>query len=168
MSLTPPPNLAENDFEQIEDAVMETARGRWFLKEFARRTRNAETGRLLDAMGRIEKTLALQESVAISRFEVEKHAVSVDERCQRIGGIAGSLRERGYDGSLCALIETEAEALAALATAMRAGARLVADVEPDPMPSPRPVVLEGTASRRRHDRTPRPQPRLVSDSTRPV
>ena len=39
MSNKPPPGLTEDDFESIEDAVMETARGRWFLREFARRAR---------------------------------------------------------------------------------------------------------------------------------
>jgi vancomycin permeability regulator SanA len=31
------PTLAESDYEAIELAVMETARGRWFLREFAAR-----------------------------------------------------------------------------------------------------------------------------------
>jgi chemotaxis regulatin CheY-phosphate phosphatase CheZ len=44
----------EADYEAIESAVMETARGRWFLGEYARRNRNADTETLLDAIGRIE------------------------------------------------------------------------------------------------------------------
>lgn len=43
---------APNDFDAIESAVMETPRGRWFLAEFARRTRAAETDRLLEAIER--------------------------------------------------------------------------------------------------------------------
>ena len=39
---TPPEGIAAQDYEAIEDAVMETARGRWFLKEYARRMRAAE------------------------------------------------------------------------------------------------------------------------------
>jgi len=35
------------DYEAIRAAVMETARGRWFLGEHARRNRHAETSRLL-------------------------------------------------------------------------------------------------------------------------
>lgn len=45
------------DYDAIEEAVMETARGRWFLAEYARRNRNSDTTMLLDAIGRIEQTL---------------------------------------------------------------------------------------------------------------
>ena len=38
----------------IEQAVMETARGRWFLLEYARRQRAAETQRLADLVDRLE------------------------------------------------------------------------------------------------------------------
>ena len=35
----------EQDYDAIREAFMETARGRWFLGEFAKRNRNAEIGR---------------------------------------------------------------------------------------------------------------------------
>ena len=44
--------IGEAEYEAIEAAVMETARGRWFLAEFARRNRTADTQVLLDAIGR--------------------------------------------------------------------------------------------------------------------
>jgi chemotaxis regulatin CheY-phosphate phosphatase CheZ len=50
-TLTP---ITEAEYEAIEAAVMETARGRWFLSEFTRRNRNADTEVLLDAIGRLE------------------------------------------------------------------------------------------------------------------
>ena len=48
--------LTELDYETIENAVMETARGRWFLSEFKKRHSSAETGTpaLLDAINRLE------------------------------------------------------------------------------------------------------------------
>jgi chemotaxis regulatin CheY-phosphate phosphatase CheZ len=46
--------VPEADYEAIEGAVMETARGRWFLSEYARRNRTADTEMLLTAIGRIE------------------------------------------------------------------------------------------------------------------
>jgi hypothetical protein len=53
--MTPsPPNIPEEDYEAIEAAVMETARGRWFLMEFARRNRTADTKVLLEAIARLE------------------------------------------------------------------------------------------------------------------
>jgi hypothetical protein len=53
-SLTP---LSETDYEAIEAAVMETARGRWFMSEFARRNRQADTLQLLGALQRIERVV---------------------------------------------------------------------------------------------------------------
>jgi len=48
---------SEVDYEAIREAFMETARGRWFLGEYARRNRNADTRMVLDAVARIEQTL---------------------------------------------------------------------------------------------------------------
>jgi chemotaxis protein CheZ len=58
-----PAPLSEVDYEQIEGAVMETARGRWFLAEYARRNRNADTTMLLKALERIEATIGGKKSV---------------------------------------------------------------------------------------------------------
>ena len=52
-----PPALAEPEYDAIEQAVMETDRGRWFLREFARRNRHAETERLLEAIARLERNV---------------------------------------------------------------------------------------------------------------
>lgn len=51
-SLTP---LSEIDYDAIADAVMETARGRWFLAEYARRNRQADTEMVLGAIARLER-----------------------------------------------------------------------------------------------------------------
>ena len=48
----------EESFEAIEQAVMETARGRWFLAEFAVRNRQAETVSLLKSLSRLERVIA--------------------------------------------------------------------------------------------------------------
>lgn len=50
--------IAETDYEAIESAVMETQRGRWFLAEYARRNRNADTSVLLEAIGRLENAVS--------------------------------------------------------------------------------------------------------------
>lgn len=54
-SLSPEPLLSEEDYGAIEAAVMETARGRWFLAEYARRNRNADTEAVLTAIRRLER-----------------------------------------------------------------------------------------------------------------
>lgn len=52
--------LSEEDYEAIEAAVMETARGRWFLKEYARRNRHSDTRLVLRAVNRLETRLTEQ------------------------------------------------------------------------------------------------------------
>ncbi|HUE46278.1 MAG TPA: hypothetical protein VMO81_08515 [Aestuariivirgaceae bacterium] len=48
----------QKDYEAIEAAVLESPRGRWFLGEFARRHRAADTLMLLEAIRRLERGVA--------------------------------------------------------------------------------------------------------------
>jgi hypothetical protein len=48
------------DYAAIHEAFMETSRGRWFLTEYAKRNRNADTRMVLDAVERLETSLASQ------------------------------------------------------------------------------------------------------------
>jgi len=74
---------SDADYEAIREAFMETARGRWFLGEYAKRNRNADTRMVLDAMARVEQTLEamqqppdthLPEILTILRNEVDQAA----------------------------------------------------------------------------------------------
>ncbi|KAB0266942.1 hypothetical protein [Microvirga brassicacearum] len=47
-------DFADSDFTAIEAAVMETSRGRWFLREYARRNRHADTEVVLGAVNRLQ------------------------------------------------------------------------------------------------------------------
>jgi len=52
-----PPHSAppsESEYEAICATVMESARGRWFLNEYARRNRHADTQLVVEAIGRLE------------------------------------------------------------------------------------------------------------------
>ena len=49
-----PPPPTEADYEAIAAAVMETVRGRWFLAEYAKRNRTADTELILKGLDRIE------------------------------------------------------------------------------------------------------------------
>lgn len=51
-------NFEDEDFEAIEQAVLETERGRWFLAEYAARNRRSETSTLLTSIARLEKAVA--------------------------------------------------------------------------------------------------------------
>ncbi len=69
---TIPQGLVAEDYDRIQEAVMETARGRWFLMEFARRQRAAETQKLLEAISRLENLLAgAAQSQPLGRFPLE-------------------------------------------------------------------------------------------------
>ncbi len=143
------------DFEAIRDAFVETARGRWFLDEYTRRNRNADTAMVLEAVERIERSLAAQKE------EQQRHAVSEpapaeapsnvppsnelpealeavraifaaaregaasalagpafedalapSRKCARvIREIAWGLRESGADGRICALLDSQVDAI---------------------------------------------------------
>lgn len=78
-SLILSPGTDEEAYAQIEAAVMETARGRWFLAEFARRNRHAETTSVLGAIERLHDSIAnrpLTASVAL----VPAAPATTDER----------------------------------------------------------------------------------------
>ena len=48
----------QKDYEDIEAAVLESPRGRWFLGEFARRNRAADTLMLLEAIRKLDRGVA--------------------------------------------------------------------------------------------------------------
>ncbi|MDE5440568.1 hypothetical protein GWG65_03695 [Bradyrhizobium sp. CSA207] len=130
----------EQDYDAIREAFMETARGRWFLGEFARRNRNADTSMVLDAVAKIEETLAAQrqpivedrlpealvqirhaireaETIAIGAFDpaaIEASAGPIQRGVRIIKEISWRWREIGADGRICDLIDSQ---LAAIETA---------------------------------------------------
>lgn len=52
------------DYEAIREAFMETTRGRWFLGEYAKRNRNADTAMVLEAVTRLEQSVATSRNEA--------------------------------------------------------------------------------------------------------
>ena len=92
MKQTDHADLADDDYAVIEAAVMETARGRWFLSEYARRNRVADTEMVLEALARVERGIgtpraSIGESIrlelvdmasAIARTKAEIAALSPD------------------------------------------------------------------------------------------
>jgi hypothetical protein len=56
----PPPPAAQADYDAICAALRDTARGRWFLDEYARRNRSADTRLLLTAIERIEAVVCAE------------------------------------------------------------------------------------------------------------
>lgn len=130
----------EEDYEAIREAFMETSRGRWFLSEYARRNRNADTSMVLDAVARIEGALAAQKQEppppvedkraellaaigsAIARAEeaasstldgmaVEDGLAPIRKGARIIKEISWRWREIGADGRICDLIDSQVAAI---------------------------------------------------------
>ncbi len=69
----------EEDYAAISEAFMETSRGRWFLTEYAKRNRNADTSMVLDAVARIEQSLAAQKEDGLAeQREAQAAAAAAD------------------------------------------------------------------------------------------
>jgi hypothetical protein len=129
----------EEDYDAISDAFMETSRGRWFLGEYARRNRNADTRMVLDAVARIEENLAAQKqpppqsglaealaaistavdearasaSAELDGLALEAALAPIRKGARVIREIAWRLREIGSDGRICDLIDSQVSAIEA-------------------------------------------------------
>src|SRR6267378_7038529 len=130
---------SEQDYDAIREAFMETARGRWFLGEYAKRNRNADTRMVLDAVARVEENLAAQKqaapdnglaealvairravdeartaaSGAIDSLALEEALAPVRKGVRVIREIAWRLREIGADGRICDLIDSQVSVIQA-------------------------------------------------------
>jgi len=56
------------DYDAIEQAVMESERGRWFLDEYGKRLRGSETAKLLAAMRKLEQAVAHSQDLVAERL----------------------------------------------------------------------------------------------------
>ena len=128
---------SEEDYEAISQAFMETSRGRWFLGEYAKRNRNADTRMVLDAVARIEEALAAQQqpaaesglaqallaigrrvdeaqaaaAAALDGLALEQHLAPISKGARVIKEIAWRWREIGADGRICDLLDSQVSAI---------------------------------------------------------
>lgn len=71
---------SEREYRAIEQTLLETARGRWFLAEHGRRARRLDTALLEDAIGRLSSSLTQPPPVlATLRAELEKLSAFIVE-----------------------------------------------------------------------------------------
>ena len=133
------PTPPESEYEAIYAAVTESARGRWFLDEFARRNRNADTLQVLTAVERLESVMRdtrghepsqslrtelrqMAATIAQTRAEVDAPAPepgpepehersAIAAAVERIQEVAWSMREHGLDPAICGQIEALASAI---------------------------------------------------------
>src|SRR3954454_21705289 len=86
-----------SEYDLIESAMSESTRGRWFLGEYARRNRSADTDMLLGAIHRLENAVTsergpdgfgrlrgdlMEMANAIARTKAEIAAISAPEQDQ--------------------------------------------------------------------------------------
>jgi hypothetical protein len=148
-----PEPLAESDYDSILDAVMETARGRWFLREFAQRNRHADTGMLLTAIGRIESLLTSREDSPepepipapprVAEAPADTAAV-----LRHLRDIAENLIECGAPIYLCNDLLRRIEELAAACAQPVQEQLMPAQTPPQPQPQPQPQPNVPTAGRK--------------------
>jgi len=82
--------IADEDYGAIEAAVMETQRGRWFLSEYARRNRNADTNVLLGAIERLENAVSREreaDRMDRLRFDLVEMARAITSTKREIAAI---------------------------------------------------------------------------------
>lgn len=127
--IAPPEGMSEADYGAIEAAVMETVRGRWFLAEFARRSRVDEMRQMLDAVGRLEQVVREQQAQPADpsiRLLVQR----LRDVTQTLDRLAAEMRADALDEKFCAGIESQARAVAGLLRLNQPAALPKAEPEP--------------------------------------
>ena len=128
---------SEEDYDAISQAFMETSRGRWFLGEYAKRNRNADTRMVLDAVARVEETIAAQKqpvpdsglaealaairgavdeaqaaaAAAVANLALEESLAPIRKGARIIREISWRWREIGADGRICDLLDSQVSAI---------------------------------------------------------
>ncbi len=79
----------DTEYESILGAVMETPRGRWFIEEFTRRNRTADTNELLSAINALQTTTRnnLPETSEVLRRELQEMSASIHQTRAEITAI---------------------------------------------------------------------------------
>jgi hypothetical protein len=133
----------EEDYAAIAEAFMETSRGRWFLTEYAKRNRNADTRMVLDAVARIEQSLTdqreetFEREASLQRLQQEE-GLSAQQAAEAVAAAAAAqdrLTEAlaAIRNSVEAAEESAVEALDSLAleqrlAPVRKGARVLREI----------------------------------------
>ena len=126
------------DYEAISQAFMETSRGRWFLGEYAKRNRNADTRMVLDAVAKIGESLASQRQQAaadnglaealaairrsvdearsaaaavVDSLALEENLAPIRKGARIIKEISWRWREIGADARICDLLDSQVSAI---------------------------------------------------------
>jgi chemotaxis protein CheZ len=130
MSNTPAP-LSEADYSAIEAAVLETARGRWFLAEYARRNRHADTLMLISALDRIEAAVRGErsiDSVDRIRFDLVDMAKAIARTKAEIASIKPDAEHHGKFGEATEELDSIVQATEGATSDILAAAEQVQEI----------------------------------------
>jgi len=118
-----PAQPSEADYEAIRDAFMETTRGRWFLGEYTKRNRNADTSMVLDAVARIEQALAAQQHLQQQEMQEAREA-----EASALPEVLAAIRHAvaGAEGAVAAALD--GLALEQNLTPVRKGIRIIKEI----------------------------------------
>ena len=136
----------EEDYAAISEAFMETSRGRWFLAEYAKRNRNADTRMVLDAVARIEQSLAAQKEEtlaaqregfaaqqqaadsAAAKSAAEAAAAASEAAENRLRATLSAIRDAAETAQVSATAVLDGLALEQRQAAVRRGARVLREI----------------------------------------
>ena len=124
--------LSEADYELIEAAVMETARGRWFLAEYARRNRHSDTMMLLGAIDRLEGAIrgeATAQSLDRIRFDLFEMAKAITRAKAEIAAIKPDIEHAGRFGEITAELDSIVQATKTATSDILAAAEQVQQID---------------------------------------
>lgn len=110
---------SEADYEAIRDAFMETSRGRWFLGEYTKRNRNADTSMVLDAVARIEHALSAQREQQQEQQQLDQRALP-----EALAAIRGAVE----DAALASAAAIDGLALEQNLAPLRKGTRIIKEI----------------------------------------
>ena len=97
-SLIKPTSFDAAAYEQIEAAVMETERGRWFLAEYAKRHRHAETLSILDAIDSLARSMSSRPALLIGSDDLHRQILDMARAILRTEKELRSMRGKDANG----------------------------------------------------------------------
>lgn len=129
------------DYEEIEQAVMETSRGRWFLTEFARRHKAADTAVLLDAIRRLEGQIQSMSADTPVLPDVEHPQGHADLTLTEVQAADQGDEVADYDE-----IADKLDRTTQLVRRLRSSHKLIGEAADKPLTAPKSVSMKPAAS----------------------
>jgi hypothetical protein len=131
LSTRPPEAPVEAEYEGIRTALVATARGRWFLQEYARRNRVTDIKSALSAIERIESAIQSEPAQQPHQHRPPQHpdmgpgsgVPEILTAVQRLQEAARSLRERSIELSTAEQVEQLAAAILSVTSLHNPGDR---------------------------------------------